>query len=421
MNKKWFRLDNIGRLYASIANHKNTTMFRLSVVLKEEVDPAILSGALQNAIQRFPYYSTHIRRGIFWYYIEENSELPVPTMEQYFPCMNYNIKKKGNFPFRVLYYQRRLSFECTHTVTDGTGGLIFFHAIIREYLRLKKKAPYDENQLQRPSQAVLDAEMEDSFSKYYKKGYPASKKGGKAFHLPYKLLPRGVYSIVTGAVDLAALKKLAKDRSVTITEFLCGVYFKTILDLIEEKGYRKRPVVLNVPVNLRSLYPSNTMRNFFVSLTPTLDPRLGTYTLENILRYVKNYMEIQVDKRYLDQVISRNVKNERHFILRTFPVFIKDLIMPWIYHTYGERGYTSGFSNVGLVPMGADVEAELESLHVTPTPSSGNIIKVTSVGFKDKLYITFGKLTLEKELERTFFRNLMDLGLEVTVETNLEG
>ncbi|QSX07534.1 hypothetical protein J0B03_06735 [Alkalibacter rhizosphaerae] len=421
MNKKWFRLDNIGRLYASIANYRDTTMFRLSAVFKEEVDPAILGAALQNVMPRFPYFATHVKRGIFWYYIEENTEIPVPTEERYFPCMHYQVKKKGNFPFRVLYYKRRLSVEFTHIITDGTGGLIFLQTLIREYVRLMKKETATNEELQRPGKDVLADEVEDSFSKYYKKGYPASKKGGKAFHLPYKLLPKGVFHVVTGTVELADIKRLSKEKGVTITEFLIGVYFKTILDRIEKKGYKKRPVVLNVPANLRLLYPSKTMRNFFAPITPMLDPRLGTYSFDEILRYVKNFMEMQVDKKYMDQIISRNVKNERHWILRTFPVFIKDLIMPWIYHFYGERGYTSGFSNVGLVSLGEELEKEVESVHVYPAPSSGNIIKVTCVGFKGKIHITFGKLTLEKELEREFFRNLVEMGMEVMIETNLEG
>lgn len=419
MNKKWFRLDNVGRLYASIANYRDTTMFRLSVVLKKDVDPDVLGEALDHVIVRFPYFATHVKRGLFWYYIEENSWEPVPSEEKYFPCMHYPVKKRGNFPFRVLYYKRRLSIEFTHIITDGTGGTIFMQALVREYFKLLGCGEMSAEPLTSPEEEVLAQEAEDSFSRYYKKGYPPARKGGKAFHLPYKLLPKGAYSVVTGTVDLNAVKDAAKKVDATVTEFLGAVYFKAILDLIEGKGYKKRPVVLNVPVNLRLLYPSKTMRNFFVSVTPTLDPRLGSYTLEEIIKHLKAYMDIKVHKRYTDQSISRNVKNERNIILRTFPVFIKDLIMPWIYHFYGERGYTTGFSNIGLVSFG-ELDIEIESMHIYPAPSSGNIIKVACVGFKGKIYITFGKMTLEKELERAFFRILMDMGIEVSVETNLE-
>lgn len=418
MNRKWFRLDNTGRLYASVANYRDTTMFRLSVVLKENVDPDVLGKALKRTVKRFPYFATHVKRGLFWYYIEENSHTPVPEEEKYFPCMNYPVKKKGNFPFRVLYYKCRLSIEFTHIITDGTGGIIFLQTLIREYFQWIHSDGTVES-VEGPSEEELAAEGEDSFSKYYKKGYPPAKKGGKAFHLPYKLLPKGAYSVVTGTVALQDVKALASKYDATVSQFLGAVYFKAFLDLIEERRYKKRPVVLNVPVNLRQLYPSTSMRNFFASITPSIDPRLGAYSLEEILQYLKGYMDMKIDRRYMDQFISRNVKNERNFILRTFPVFIKDMIMPWIYHFYGERGYSSGFSNIGLVSFG-ELDEEIESMRIYPAPSSGNIIKVACVGFKGNIHITFGKMTLEKELERAFFGILMDMGVKVSIETNLE-
>ena len=162
------------------------------------------------------------------------------------------------------------------------------------------------------------------------------------------------------------------------------------------------------------------MRNFFVSVTPVVDPRLGHYSFEEIIKYVKNFMEIQVDKRYINQMISRNVKNERNVFLRAFPVFIKDAIMPWIFHFYGERGFSTGISNVGLVKVPEKMERKIEKFEMYPPPSSGNIIKAAAVGYKDKLYMSFGKLTHEKEVEREFFRNIVEFGIPVEIETNVE-
>ena len=38
--------------------------------------------------------------------------------------------------FRVLYWNRRISVEFFHVLTDGTGGMIFLKALTGEYLRL---------------------------------------------------------------------------------------------------------------------------------------------------------------------------------------------------------------------------------------------------------------------------------------------
>ncbi|MBF7096037.1 hypothetical protein [Alkalibacter mobilis] len=420
MHRKWFRLDNAGRLYASVSNPRDTTLFRVSATLKNKVDENKLDIALKNMIKRFPYFNTHIKKGIFWYYAEENEKKPVPVEEKYYPCMNYDIIKRHNFPFRVLYYKKRISVEFTHAITDGTGALFFLRSLLFEYFKLMGIQAKPDESIALAEETASDLEVEDSFSKYYIKKYPVAKRVSKAFHFPYRLFPKGVYSIVTGTVEIDQIKSIAKDMDSTLTEFLCALYFKSIIDVIEKRGYKKRPVVLNVPVNLRNLYPSKTMRNFFVSLTPSIDPRLGEYSFEEILRYVKNFMEIQVDTKYINQMISRNVKNERNFILRTFPAFIKDLIMPWIYHFYGERGFTSGISNMGLIKMPLELEDEIEKFEVYPAPSSGNILKITTVGYNGRLAISFGKMTYEKEIERTFFRKLVEFGIKVEIETNLE-
>ncbi len=52
---------------------------------------------------------------------------------------------------------------------------------------------------------------------------------------------------------------------------------------------------------------SKTMRNFFISVTPMIDPRLGHYTFEEILKYMHHFMKITVDEKYVRQQIRQNV------------------------------------------------------------------------------------------------------------------
>ncbi|NTW71259.1 MAG: hypothetical protein HGA49_03340 [Eubacteriaceae bacterium] len=420
MPKNWFRLDNAGRLYASIVNPRDTTLFRLSATLDNVINAEQLSIALHHMIKRFPYFNTHLKKGLFWYYVEESGIDPLPYKENNYPNMNYSFKKKSNFPFRVLYFENRVSVEFTHAITDGTGAFIFLKSLLFEYFRLLGIIGEPDGDILVYGSEVRAEELENSFSKYYIKKVPASRRIKKAFHFPYKVLPKGIYSIVTGIIPSRRIKEVAIGYNATITELLSAIYFKTILDLIEKKGYKKKPVVLNVPVNLRKMYPSGTMRNFFISVTPSLDPRLGSYKFAEIIKYIKYFMEVQVDKKYINQMITRNVKNERNILLRALPIFIKDLIMPWIYHFYGERGFTSGISNLGVIDVPDHMKRKIERFEVYPPPSSGNLIKVTMLGYQSNLYITFGKLTHEKEVEREFFKNLVMMGIPVKIETNVE-
>ena len=74
----------------------------------------------------------------------------------------------------------------------------------------------------------------------------------------------------------------------TVTELLCAAMMKAILNLQEKKvpsRRRRRPVKVLVPVNLRGLFPSRSLRNFAQYVTPEADPRLGEYSLDEALQY----------------------------------------------------------------------------------------------------------------------------------------
>ena len=61
-------LDNAAKIYPAVRNKKWSNVFRLSVTLKDVVDPVILQSALEVTIKRFPSMSMKLGRDFFWYY-----------------------------------------------------------------------------------------------------------------------------------------------------------------------------------------------------------------------------------------------------------------------------------------------------------------------------------------------------------------
>ena len=60
---------------------------------------------------------------------------------------------------------------------------------------------------------------------------------------------------------------------------------QAIADLQAEKvprRSRRKPVKVLLPVNLRTLFPSRSLRNFASYITPEIDPRTGDYTFSEI-------------------------------------------------------------------------------------------------------------------------------------------
>ena len=420
----WFKLDNAGKLYPSIASSRVSTIFRLTAVLKAPVKADLLQEALNMSSERFPVFNVKLRRGIFWYYFEKTTEPPKVHRERYFPCTSTDLRNSQPMPFKILYFKNRVHLEISHAIADGAGGLIFLKDIIRNYYNLlhQSHSSVANDESEPFTKETLLKFEEDAFKTYYEKKIPGPPKIEQAYHFPFKLIEKGEYRITNGTYSASAFKALAKSNNTSPTKMLLCLYFEIIQDFIKEVDRPKqkdlKPLIINMPVNLRSIFPSETMRNFFISVTPSIDLRLGDYSRKEILDYLDHYFALCLTDKYLKRYISRNFKNELFWHVRLIPLYIKDLVMPFIYNYYGESSYTSSLSNLGVIKIDEPYGEFIEKLEVLPPPSEGNIVKATVITYNDLTTISFGSLTDDRVIERLFFRKLRDEGLTIKIETN---
>ena len=68
---RWMRLDNAAKIYPAARNSRWTSTFRLSATLREPVDKAVMQSALDVTARRFPSIATRLRKGVFWYYLQQ--------------------------------------------------------------------------------------------------------------------------------------------------------------------------------------------------------------------------------------------------------------------------------------------------------------------------------------------------------------
>ena len=72
----WWRLDNAAKIFPSTSSAHDSKVFRFFCELEEAVEPAALQSALDRTMERFPIYRCVLRRGWFWYYLEDS---PLPA------------------------------------------------------------------------------------------------------------------------------------------------------------------------------------------------------------------------------------------------------------------------------------------------------------------------------------------------------
>lgn len=421
-SRRWYRLDNAAILYPSIQSERITTMFRFSATLYENIDPQALQAALVKVIDRFPYYRVRLSRGLFWYYLEHNPKTPRVEKDVQYPCGRLMPISNRNFLFRVRYYNKRIAVEFSHALTDGTGAVTFLKSLVYQYLRETGKDVSNSEGIFTVDEKPDPGEFEDAYQRFYKPALPLPETGEPAFHLKGKLVKKGVYLVITGIVLLEDIIALAKKNNVSLTEFLAAVYIDSMQE-IQDKYIRnprhKKPISVSVPVNMRNIYPTKTMRNFSLFVIPRIDPRLGHYTFDEILKIVHNCMVTEINEKSISRQLSRNVGGQRNPIIRIIPLFIKKIFVPLLYTKLGENLYSGTISNIGRITMPEEMMKYVERIEFVPGPGPVNKTGCSVTGFRDKLYITFGRLTKDPELERVFFTKLVKMGIHVTVESNI--
>ena len=70
----WFPLDNAAKIYPPTASQKRAHVFCFSALLDNEIQSDFLIKAIENVLNHYPTFKTSLKRGTFWYYLEENKK-----------------------------------------------------------------------------------------------------------------------------------------------------------------------------------------------------------------------------------------------------------------------------------------------------------------------------------------------------------
>lgn len=463
--KIWYELDAFAKTYSSIISEGRTTCFRLSALFSENIDLEILEKVVISLEKKYPFYNSELKKGIFWNYLQQKKTHFMIEEEKTYPCTDI---QKDN-PLRIIYFNNKLSIEIAHFLTDGKGAALFFQDLIEEYLEkryfLENFEKDKENNLndktekkneieigkinkiinfgKKINKNERDFENKKSEKNFFEKtrellgndsGLKNSQKNEyvdlyekymrkvskettikSAFHFPMKILEKGQYHITTGEIDVESLKEESKKYGTTIGKYLLSVYFKILLDRYSQA---KNPIVIGVPVDLRKIFEETTYRNFFINITPSMDASLGAYSLSEIITYLDNYFALKITKKEFYKSIYKAMNPIQNIIIKSVPYLIKRIFFPFIFDYYGERGYTTGFSNLGIFKVNKKYEKYLKGFRFLPPPSKRCKIKMGVVSDFNKVYVNFGNLTANYDIERDFFVYLRKRGIKSKIITN---
>lgn len=418
---RWMRLDNAAKIYPAARRQNWSNVFRLSATLKEDVDTQVLQSALDVTVRRFPSIATRLRKGAFWYYLQQVEHAPPIRQENSFPLTRMSRAETRRCAFRVIVYKRRIAVEMFHSLTDGNGGLIFLKSLIAEYLQQKHgiRIPPQDGVFSRLEEPDPE-ELEDCFPKI-SASIAASRKENTAWRLAGTPEPDGFLNITCFRLSVKDALEKAHSYGVTLTSFLCAVMLEALQQLQCERIpniRRRKPLKVLLPVNLRTIFPSRSMRNFALYTTPEIQPQAGEYSFAEICKIVQHWVGWDTTPHQMAMKVATNVQSEKIWAVRLLPLFLKNIIMRTVFILAGERKSSLCLSNLGAIRMPQQMAEYVERMDFILGSQATAPYNCGVLSYDDTLYINFTRNIKESDLEYRFFCVLRDLGLDVQVQSN---
>ncbi|HKM07916.1 MAG TPA: hypothetical protein VJ869_13120 [Sphaerochaeta sp.] len=415
-------LDNSALIYPPTEARYNANTYRISMDLKQVIVPQILELALSKTLKRCSYAKVSLHKGFFWYFLSPNHKSPILHEEGSYPSARISFKDNNGYLFKVLYSKHRIALECFHALTDGSGALVYLKMIVSEYCRIAEIADVTLEGALDFSKRPDDQEFSDPFQHFYDKNIPGSPSTGASYHRKGTGTYDDRVKVISAMVDADALRFRCKERGYTITVYLCSVLVLALQEIQKQEVPRqkkRKPIKLSVPMNLRNIFHFDTMRNFTLFAVPGIEPAIGEYTFEEILKKLHLDMAICQDPKKIRSQIKRNVGGERHILMRFAPTAIKNPLFKLLSDSLGDDLYSAIISNLGYVKIPQELESSISRMDFYLCPGKMNKVALAVVGFKDKVVINFSSFfNTDTTLERLFCRFLVEDGIPVEVSTN---
>lgn len=412
-NYRWMKVDTASIMFSSLSSKKWGRTFRSAIILKDEVNPEILKKAATDVMPRFPSMHTKIKKGFFWNYQEGTLLLPEIRQEFTEQLLPITIRNDGRPDFRLVYYKNRLAMECAHYLGDGLGTNKYFTALLERYAELKQNpnAPYN------PS-PIDSEELNNAFNDYYQPG--GNKDVEKEFkaHRIDGEIEKGLIQFIYALMDVDELHARAKEKGLTITEYLASALILGTLRHAERPI--TDPVIIAIPVNLRRFFPSETVRNFTIQSRIDFFPKGRTdWQFDEICNKVKGQLDKRLTVPELQKILNNFGSLANNKVIKFVPNFIK-LPVVRLKQAQSHGNNTTILTNTGKNELSPILESEvLRADGVNGDTSGYGLISTCSALSCNGIFnLCFSTCSHDVSWARECVRVITEQGIRVRIESS---
>ena len=406
------RIDNAANIYPASLSKHYASLYRMSVTLTETVDPVVLQHALETVSDRIPTFRCELKSGMFWWHLRRMDKDPEVSPSA--PLNRFHFSDNGGFLYKVSADGRRIVLDVFHALADGTGSETFLLTLTGEYLRLKYglKISYSGLVLD-PSDAPDAGEVEDSFKTVFSGRKGSLEQNVPAYHIKGERLPGAGLRDIRAVLSMDAVKAVCRRMECTVTDLLVGMMLDALQKLYRADGDNRKTSVLkvSVPVNLRPLYGSRSVRNFSSYVNLGLDVKSGYLQLDQLVRLVKMQKKTMLRSENLEPKIAANVELEESIAVRMLPLVVKKPIIDLINRHHGDIYVSQTLSNLGEIRLPEQMQPYVTEYDFILGRQRGNSGAFSCVGYNGKLFLHLSRNIFGAEYEQLFLDRAASLGL----------
>ena len=418
---EWMKNDTVSIMFSSTDSNKTSRLFRISVIFKdEEVDPERLEKAVKIAVQRYPLYLHRNTKGFFWTYLEKSDKMPPVLPEEYRPAQLRRLGNDGEPEIVFLYYKRRLALETTHVLGDGAGIAELLKTVVAHYMILGGADRSEFKGIRFGDEPPSATELENPLPFYKNDENLQAPHRDIAYKLPYTY-DKNYQNHISGLIAFPEIKAICKEKDISVSEFLAAGIILAMIHTAPEPI--DKTIIIDVPVNIRNIFPSDTVRNFTSSIPLQFNPHGRTdYTFDEIAKEIKGKIAAINTRETQQAFINSNYALTQKKFLQIIPYFIKKPVLNMKQKKSHTEEMTLIMSNIGNVSLPEIMSKHIERVEVVSGDSRVYNMPMffyilSSNGYMN---IIFGLSGKDRRLCKEFFRIMSSMGINVRIESSME-
>ena len=405
---KEFAVDNVSILFLARISRTHTNTFRFSMTLKEPIQPELLQAAVDKVWKRFPSVIAGFRPG-FFNYAQFHAKQPPQVQPDPGLLITMPLEEIHRCAYRVFYKDCAVSIEAFHALTDGYGALTSFITLIAEYLRLRYgvEIPVEGMLLDLNDAPSEEETVDDCLTHQAGKARMLPKRN--SYQLPWDENPQWTVKATAHTYPTKAVLDAAHKYGVSATTLLTGIMAKSVMEIQSQHGKLTRPVRIMVPVDLRRIFGSRSLRNFSLYTLPAMEIEDRKLPTEEFMQKIHKQIRQQMTKENLASNLAYNVRSQTNPLFRLIPRPLKYAGLRIGYRFFGEINSSITVTNLGRFAIPEAMKAHVESCQVVMTPRTNSPYGCSIISYGDELTVNISTFRRESEVDAVFEQNMQQI------------